>query len=81
MERSRALEQGAFHRAVKERLARDMELGLATGAVAVSQWDEVLAFVTQGLAATDESLARLSGAGASPPAPDRRGSGAPWRHP
>lgn len=59
MSQSRAQERRAFFRSVKDRLARDMEGQFATGAVAVSSWVEVLAFVDEGLEACDETLATL----------------------
>ena len=60
MASKRLQEQAAFYRSIKDRLGRDAEEGFATGNVTVEDWNEVLAFVDEGLARCDTELAALA---------------------
>ncbi len=57
---ARLAEEAAFYKAIKGRLAADMDRELAGGAVAVGDWRQVLAFVSEGLQACDAQAAELA---------------------
>lgn len=50
---TRAGEEGAFYRSVKDRLSGDLSRELADGDVSVDEWKSVLGFVRDGLASVD----------------------------
>lgn len=52
-------ERAAFHGSIRERVAADMERGFAEGSLAVDDWQRVLTFVADGLAACDIERAEL----------------------
>lgn len=54
LRKGRLDERAAFLSAVKGRLGTDIETGVARGEVSVDEWEDVLAFVQEGLAACDD---------------------------